>query len=884
MKRITAWLVCLVLLLSCVPVTRAAEEAGRFYLTAATEQQTLIEPVAIAYTADQTVRQALLASQYSFEGMENGFVYAIEGTAGNYTCYYDGGGYDLDVPASGITAIVFSENASGYTEGTAELAALMGRYRERTDHVQNYAPAKAAYEAGLKSLRGMAADAKERKEALEKAISDYEAILNGPKYTLTVAASQNGQTLTQPTVTLTDAYGNETTGTGTEIRVVAGEYRFSVSDGGWNRTEGTVTVTEDRTLTVQLPAGEWFGDINILDAEKKPFDRTQDASAHTVQFLLPDTATTYGLYLNAMIGAVPDRETTRLRTIYTGVDGTDRSDVTRSWNSETTSLSQLLEPGLTGRTWMLEAQYPDADGYTEIQSYTVTMVRYPTLSALGVTAEDTVLPLDFAPETTEYTLTTVSDRVEITAEAFTAEGTTLSGTGTVSLTGPTTVHTVTVTADNGQSREYRLTLEKKEAVLVTVRAASGTETAVYNGADVCIAPVNGAYALIPGAEYTLIATRDGVYHTHQTFTASAGLTVTAAEPETADALTGLALYNSGASASRQEFVSREGFAAGRHSLTYVIPDANSALYAQATAAWGYTPVARYRKQTPVEATNGQAVSTELKYAVGVSGMTPLSGALAACGYGQRLTVRLEKTENGVTWYQDYELTLRRQEELRNLSLTAGGENLTLGDLSGKPTGFNRKVTEYAVTVPRGTDTLAYGLTFFNEVTQSLVGETRLEAPAAGTMALDSDKDEELLEVQVCHVSDLSEPTVYKVHVRKTDPVAVTIRTQPEDAIVFLTETATGKRIAGENGVYSLTPGTSYDYIVTCNGYVGRQVTGFTAPEQPETLTVTLTKAPESTRTQYDAAWPSFRKDDANNGVVSVSTPVKNTFTAPVSAS
>ena len=884
MNRITAWLVCLVLLLSCVPVTRAAEEAGRFYLTAATEQQTLIEPVAIAYTADQTVRQALLASQYSFEGMENGFVYAIEGTAGNYTCYYDGGGYDLDVPASGITAIVFSENASGYTEGTAELAALMGRYRERTDHVQNYAPAKAAYEAGLKSLRGTAADAKERKEALEKAISDYEAILNGPKYTLTVAASQNGQTLTQPTVTLTDAYGNETTGTGTEIRVVAGEYRFSVSDGGWNRTEGTVTVTEDRTLTVQLPAGEWFGDINILDAEKKPFDRTQDASAHTVQFLLPDTATTYGLYLNAMIGAVPDRETTRLRTIYTGVDGTDRSNVTRSWNSETTSLSQLLEPGLTGRTWMLEAQYPDADGYTEIQSYTVTMVRYPTLSALGVTAEDTVLPLDFAPETTEYTLTTVSDRVEITAEAFTAEGTTLSGTGTVSLTGPTTVHTVTVTADNGQSREYRLTLEKKEAVLVTVRAASGTETAVYNGADVCIAPVNGAYALIPGAEYTLIATRDGVYHTHQTFTASAGLTVTAAEPETADALTGLALYNSGASASRQEFVSREGFAAGRHSLTYVIPDANSALYAQATAAWGYTPVARYRKQTPVEATNGQAVSTELKYAVGVSGTTPLSGALAACGYGQRLTVRLEKTENGVTWYQDYELTLRRQEELRNLSLTAGGENLTLEDLSGKSTDFNRKVTEYAVTVPRGTDSLAYGLTFFNEVTQSpvgggyyaLVGETRLEAPAAGTMALDSDKDEELLEVQVCHVSDLSEPTVYKVHVRKTDPVAVTIRTQPENAIVFLTETATGKRIAGENGVYSLTPGTSYDYIVTCNGYVGRQVTGFTAPEQPETLTVTLTKAPESTRTQYDAAWPSFRKDDANNGVVSVSTPVKNT--------
>ena len=883
MKRLTALLLCLVLVLSCVPASRAAGESGRFYLTAATAQKTLIEPVAISYTADQTVRQALLASDYSFEGIESGFVYAIEGEAGNFTCYYDGGGYQLDVPASSVTAIVFTENTSGYMEGTAELAALMGRYREMDNHVQNYAPAAAAYQAGLTSLRGTASDAAARKEALEKAIADYEAILSGTKYTVTVQAAQGGSTLTSPTVTLTDAYGNETAVTGTAAQVVAGDYRFSVSDGGWNRTDGSITVSADRTLSVTLPDGEWFGEINVLNGKQTPYDRTQDTKAHTAAFYLPDTVGTYGLYLNAMIGDVPDRDTTRLRTIFVGMDGQDKSQTVRSWNSETTSLIQLLEPGLTGRTWTLEAQYPDADGYTQIQSYTMIMVRVPTLASLTVTADGTRLPLTFEPETADYTLTTVSDQAEVTSEAFTSAGTTVTGTGTVQLTGKTTVHTVTVTAENGQSRDYRLTFEKKDAVRVTVSAKTGTETAVYNEAEVKIEPVNGGYDLIPGETYRLVATRNGVYHTAMTFTAAAGLTITAPEPETTDALTALALYNSGSAASRQEFESLEGFDAGRHSLTYRIPDANSALYAQATATGGYTAAAKYARQTSLDSTNGLPSSVTLRYAVGNSGATFLTSCLAACGYGQTVTVRLEKTADGVTWYQDYTLTLRRQETLKALSLSTEDGALTLTDLSGTPVSFDRKVTEYAVTVPRAVTSLAYTGSFTNENTQSpvgggyyaMVGDTRADTMADGTMALDPDQNEQLLEIRICHDSDLSDETAYRVHVRKTDPVAVTIKTEPENAVVFLTElTGDQRRIAGENGVYQLTPGVRYTYTVTCNGYVGRQVAEYVAPAAAETLTVTLQKVPESIRTQYEPVWPSFRKDEQNNGVVSVKTPVK----------
>lgn len=147
--RFLALLLCAALLLPLVPV-HAAQSGGSFYLTASTAGQTLIEPVAVPYTAGQTIRDALRGSGYAFGGIDTAFITDIEGVAGNFTVYYDGGAYSLDAIASPetVTAVVFSERERGFPallDAVTELA----RFRERTDHVQNYPAAQQAYAAAL---------------------------------------------------------------------------------------------------------------------------------------------------------------------------------------------------------------------------------------------------------------------------------------------------------------------------------------------------------------------------------------------------------------------------------------------------------------------------------------------------------------------------------------------------------------------------------------------------------------------------------------------------------------------------------------------------------------------------------------------------------------
>ena len=152
-KRILSLLLALVLALTGLTPVYAAPDGGTFYLTASTAERTLIEPVEIPYTAGQTVLQALQGSGYAFE-LSGGFVTAIDGQAGNYTVFYDGGAYALDAPASEVkTAIVFSEYTGAYDDAQTRLAALMGRCRAMTNNVLHYKPAADAYADGLAALR-----------------------------------------------------------------------------------------------------------------------------------------------------------------------------------------------------------------------------------------------------------------------------------------------------------------------------------------------------------------------------------------------------------------------------------------------------------------------------------------------------------------------------------------------------------------------------------------------------------------------------------------------------------------------------------------------------------------------------------------------------------
>lgn len=101
-----------------------------------------------------------------------------------------------------------------------------------TNHVQNYPAAANAYATALKGLRTATADsAGPLLKNLKDAIAEYAALLDGTKYTVSATATQNGNAVEAPILSLTDVYGNVTTGTGS-VQVIAGDYKFCVSDGG----------------------------------------------------------------------------------------------------------------------------------------------------------------------------------------------------------------------------------------------------------------------------------------------------------------------------------------------------------------------------------------------------------------------------------------------------------------------------------------------------------------------------------------------------------------------------------------------------------------------------------------------------------------------------
>lgn len=400
-KRITSLLLGVLLLLTMTVTAFAAEgQAGSFVFTAMNANSTIVEPTRVPYKAGQTIKEALADSDIAFVGLEQGFIYEINGVSANYQLYYDKGGYELDAQASSITALCFHVSST-YSADAIRLITSMADYLDMTNHVQNYPAAANAYAAALKGLRTATAEsATTLLDGLNNAIADYGKLLDGTKYTVSAAATQNGASVSAPVVTLTDAYGNVTTGTNS-VQVIAGDYKFSVSDGGYNRTDGTLTVSADAQISVTLPYGQWFGNIRLLDYSKVPFRYTQDETAHTAQYWIKDTAEPLGsIYLNAAMGDVPDADTTYLRTIYVGTNGKDMSSTARSWDSTATGLTYLVKQGMEGRTFTLEAQYKTADGYTQVQSYAVTLTRVPTLASLSVTADGTKLPLTFEPTTT----------------------------------------------------------------------------------------------------------------------------------------------------------------------------------------------------------------------------------------------------------------------------------------------------------------------------------------------------------------------------------------------------------------------------------------------------------------------------------------------------
>ena len=271
--------------------------------------------------------------------------------------------------------------------------------------------------------------------------------------------------------------------------------------------------------------------------------------------------------------------------------------------------------------------------------------------------------------------------------------------------------------------------------------------------------------------------------------------------------------------------------------------------------------------------------------------------MAVGGYGNtaRLKVAQSKTVNGATLYQDYFINVNRTMTLDSLS--AKDQNdvvvpLNQGGDTTKAT-FTKLVYDYTADVSEKTSEL--------RLTLRPLASYRMDADMTVTVAcgdwsrsITYDKDHrpsdrqtvevplkagsaaaETITVTVSHKETGSIAGTYTIKVNKQAPIETTITTTPGDATVFLTSDVNGDRILpGDKGTYTLDSGSSYTAVATRYGYVGQKKT-FTAGEANKTVQIKLEKAPDSTLKDIELPtdWPLFRKNDENNGVVDVRTPI-----------
>lgn len=705
MRRVLCLLLCLCILSGAVTPAFAAEAGGsaegQFALAVLTADGIVIEPTYLSYDAGATVKQALLDSEYEFDGLEDqGWIQQVKGVSGSYSLFYDDNGYDLTVPASSITVLCITTKVDHYSAEYLELVRTMAEFNANAG-VQGYSAAAEAYEAAEQDLYTATANhAAELNEALANAIEEYEKYIRGDLVTLTldVDGVEEGW--------LTNQFGDTyEVGTETERMVTAGEYEFDLSDGGINHIRGSISVTADTTLTAELPSGQWLDSMELSIANGDDWAAVEKLGDWT--FAVPDYS---GKHLYPYFVPGTDVDTSAC-AMYLG-EGSRRT-----WLSKETVLARVLEDNsMEGAVLELEARQAYG-AYVQYQTYPITIVRTPSLASLQVSSDGTKLPLSLDPAVLEYDLTTTGDSVDLLPQAL-CDGTTVMVDGVetsgeavnVILDEGITEIEVAVRHENGQSSTYTLNVEKLDSVEVTI-STDADSVAVYNAAGAEIAPVDGVYHLVPDAAYTYVTTANVYYHTSASFTASDGLWIHAPTPETGDALASM----TAGPASTKNFSSEpESFDGAVHEYTYQVDANGTAFMLRPVLEEGFSD---YTVTAYYDAWNTGTAQTVVKKSATMN----CNLFLGVSGVGNTLTLRVQKEVDGVNYYQDYILTARRLLNINDLSVSANGETVVLNQEN--TTGYSKFVLDYTAEVGQTVEEITLSIKLFSAANDNAVQVT-----------------------------------------------------------------------------------------------------------------------------------------------------------------
>ena len=954
LKRMTAALLLLAMLLSCLPLsvlaadaepveaeetvdtvpaentdaevttekpveeaaisTQAVNASGYFYFSAETANKLLIAPVRIAFTDGQTIRQALYASQYSFvESNSSGFITTIEGVNGNYTYGSTPDGVSIDSAANTVTHFRFSEASNSTpSSGLQTLMQVMADYLTEDADVRNAAADE--YQTAVNGYLGVASETAQRyADAITAKINAYKAGQN-TQYTVTFS----GYSGSSYTVSALNDYGKrfEDTGHTGTLQLPAGGYTFYVRQDN-RMVSGKITVSGAMTVSASLPTGDWFKEnsLQISSGYDADFDANCYAytlTDHTATVQVPDSFTgrLYPYFKLSTSGTGA-----KVKAVYTDVSGAAREkDIPAESNA--TSIDNVLSRGAAGNTVILRASKSGSDGYTQSVDLTLQLDRMPTLGSLRVTnAAGTAQAAteSFSSTKTEYTYKILdSEQVlkiyptaTVSGSSITVNGNALDtdGSATVTISSNTTV-TVAVSSGN-YTTTYTLTIQPGQGKKVTFNTASDVTLTVVNknGEELAYTKTIGAsgtvnylYTLVPGDDYSYVATQGTYYHAKKSFTLGSNEVIQVSVKQE-DWLEVLDLGDATEQTARGNLKMNAAFDKQTHEYTLDMLDATNALCVWVKTQKG-TCRAIYSCQSA--ARDSSIIHEETLTSNKVTGSSLLEALLSGSAYGNTVTFRVTNTDasDGVTYYVDYILHIERILSLKNVTISLQNSPVTINRKSSTTTGFSGKELEYTIRVPAAASLLNF--TFQEHMDAPRYGDdtTGYEIALNGTpltslenvpLKLNGTEQEETIRITVTNQFAPEAKTEYTITVQKAATTAVRFQLYPADAQVYLYETVSHNRVwPNDDGSFPLSEGFTYDCSFTKAGYIGQNGNMELTTENGQkrltfrtdtytnlsAVSVTLQKAAvNSSIFELVAEWANFRGTDSNNGITDAKTPI-----------
>ena len=951
LKRMTAVLLLLAMLLSCLPLsvlaadaepveaentvdtapaentdaevtteepveeaaisTQAVNASGYFYFSAETANKLLIAPMRIAFTDGQTIRQALYASQYSFvESNSSGFITTIEGVNGNYIYGSAPDSVSIDSAANTVTHFRFSEASNSTpSSGLQTLMQVMADYLEEDSDIQNAAAEE--YQTALNGYLNVTSEtAQSYAAAITAKINAYKAGQN-TKYAVTFS----GYSGSGYTVSAVSDYGKqfEDTGHTGKLQLPAGGYTFYVRQDNC-MVSGKITVSGAMTVSASLPTGDWFNESSLqissgYDAEFDANCYKYTLQDHTATVQVPDSFTgrLYPYFKLNTTGAA-------VKAVYTDISGAARDKAIPA-ESKATSIDNALSRGAAGNTVALRASKTGSDGYTQSVDLTLQLDRMPTLGSLRVTnAADTAQAAteSFSSTKTEYTYKILDSEQKlkiyptatVSGSSITVNGNELAadGSATVTISGETTVM-IAVSSGN-YTTTYTLTIQPGQGKKVTFKTASDVTLTVVNknGEELAYTKTAGAggtinylYTLVPGDDYSYVATQGTYYHAKKSFTLGSSEVIEVSVKQE-DWLTSLALSSAADEKYKGDIELSPSFAKSVHTYTATVPDNSSSVYVWRTNSRGSCAAVYSMLSTASDCGKTNEVALESRF----EGDGLAKVLLPGSAYGNTVTIRVAYTDNtdGVTYYTDYLVSLKRSLSLKNISTSFNGSSLLLQRKNSQQTGYSMDENEYSILIPAAATTLdlllqkhtespKYGDTDNGYVIT--VNGKAVSSKDTATVDLTGTEEEENVQIKVTNKYVPGASGDYVITVKKAATTSVTFQTNPKNALVYIYEQGAGNRVwPDEDGSFALSEGFTYYCSISLYGYAAQAGTLQIVNESGQTVlrfgeedytnlsavSVTLQKAAANPDiVDYDAEWANFRGTDSNNGITSAKTPV-----------